>query len=149
MKAPEADAEDPATLPLEQGGREPGDRHRWSDRQHLDGGSSEHAGTGDSAGCESHRLHQLTAARSLSLPPLLRGGRAVADVDLVRRADPAVGVRSRADGVVCLAQPDDLQSIGRFYGDFSATSDAEVLTLLENSKDAGEIKRPHTEEHHG
>jgi len=58
-------------------------------------------------------------------------------------------LRSRADGVVCLAQPDDLQSIGRFYGDFSATSDAEVITLLENSKDAGEVKRPHTEEHHG
>jgi len=53
---------------------------------------------------------------------------------------------TRADRVVCLAQPDDLQSIGRFYGDFSATTDTAVLALLENSKGAGEVQHPHTEE---
>ncbi|GAA1823099.1 phosphoribosyltransferase [Planosporangium flavigriseum] len=35
-----------------------------------------------------------------------------------------------ADEVVCVQQPDLFQAVGQFYEDFSATSDADVVTLL-------------------
>ncbi len=39
-------------------------------------------------------------------------------------------LRAHADEVVCLEQPIDFQALGRFYDDFSATTDDEVLALL-------------------
>ena len=39
-----------------------------------------------------------------------------------------------ADRVVCLFKPEFFQAIGEFYGDFSQTSDEEVIKLLGESK---------------
>jgi putative phosphoribosyl transferase len=38
-----------------------------------------------------------------------------------------------ADEVVCVQQPDRFHAVGQFYEDFSATSDADVVTLLERA----------------
>jgi putative phosphoribosyl transferase len=40
------------------------------------------------------------------------------------------GLSSVADEVVCLETPDRFMAIGQWYGDFSQTSDEEVVTLL-------------------
>jgi len=47
--------------------------------------------------------------------------------------DTVAALRSEADEVVCLAQPQDLGAVGAYYDDFSATSDREVLALLGRS----------------
>jgi putative phosphoribosyl transferase len=39
-----------------------------------------------------------------------------------------------ADQVVCLWTPEELNSVGEWYGDFSQTSDEEVCTLLERAR---------------
>ena len=45
-----------------------------------------------------------------------------------------------ADRVVCLFTPEFFQAIGEFYGDFSQTSDEEVIKLLGESKQKPERK---------
>ena len=42
-------------------------------------------------------------------------------------------LRECTDTVVCLDVPDPFYGVGRFYGDFSQTSDAEVLALLKQA----------------
>jgi putative phosphoribosyl transferase len=49
----------------------------------------------------------------------------------VAPADAAADLRSEADEVVCLARPRPFGAVGRYYRDFSATTDAEVRQLLE------------------
>ncbi len=41
-----------------------------------------------------------------------------------------------ADRVVCLHKPEYFHAIGQFYGDFSQTSDREVITLLQENKES-------------
>ncbi len=43
-------------------------------------------------------------------------------------------LKNMSDRVVCLYKPEFFQAIGEFYGDFSQTSDEEVIRLLEESK---------------
>ena len=45
--------------------------------------------------------------------------------------DTIAGLRREADRVVCLATPEPFWAIGRFYVDFSQTSDEEVMALLD------------------
>jgi predicted phosphoribosyltransferase len=45
--------------------------------------------------------------------------------------DAVAALREEADEVVCLATPDDFMAVGEFYEDFTPTSDAEVVALLE------------------
>jgi len=45
--------------------------------------------------------------------------------------DTIAGLRREADRVVCLATPEPFWAIGRFYIDFSQTSDEEVIALLD------------------
>jgi putative phosphoribosyl transferase len=51
-------------------------------------------------------------------------------------APPAAvaGMADVADEVVCVQQPDRFQAVGQFYDDFSATSDADVVSLLEQAR---------------
>jgi putative phosphoribosyl transferase len=42
-------------------------------------------------------------------------------------------LRTDADEVICLEMPEFFAAIGQFYGDFSQTSDDEVITLLERA----------------
>jgi predicted phosphoribosyltransferase len=44
--------------------------------------------------------------------------------------DVVAMLRSSADAVVCLVQPDPFGSVGRWYADFDAVSQSEVLELL-------------------
>ena len=59
------------------------------------------------------------------------GARRVVVATPVAPADVVVSLRSNADGVVCLEQPDSFGSVGRWYRNFDAVSEAEVLELLE------------------
>jgi putative phosphoribosyl transferase len=43
-------------------------------------------------------------------------------------------LKSEADGVVCLAQPDPFGSVGRWYRHFEAVSDDEVVDLMASAK---------------
>jgi putative phosphoribosyl transferase len=52
----------------------------------------------------------------------------------VAPAEVVETLRASADGVVCLAQPDPFGSVGRWYADFDAVSQAEVLELLAGPK---------------
>jgi predicted phosphoribosyltransferase len=45
-------------------------------------------------------------------------------------------VRALADDAVCLLVPRDLDAVSRFYGDFSAVTDEEVVDLLRTSRKA-------------
>ncbi len=69
-------------------------------------------------------------------------------VRLLRAKDPAsvvvavpvappeavIALRSVADKVVAVSQPDSFYAIGQFYGDFSQTSDEEARRLLEEAR---------------
>ncbi|GHB48232.1 hypothetical protein GCM10010347_17560 [Streptomyces cirratus] len=44
--------------------------------------------------------------------------------------DAAARLRDSADELVCLSTPPAFSSVGQWYGDFSQTSDAQVITLL-------------------
>jgi len=44
-------------------------------------------------------------------------------------------LRSECDEVVCLAQPDPFYAVGAHYGDFTQTSDDEVIELLRRARD--------------
>jgi putative phosphoribosyl transferase len=67
------------------------------------------------AACQVARAHGAT--------------RVVLAVPVAPRAAIA-GLSSVADEVVCLETPDRFMAIGQWYGDFSQTSDEEVVTLL-------------------
>jgi putative phosphoribosyl transferase len=45
-----------------------------------------------------------------------------------------VGNMTGADEVVCVGTPDDFGSVGEYYDDFSATSDDEVILLLDSAE---------------
>jgi putative phosphoribosyl transferase len=45
----------------------------------------------------------------------------------------AAAIHDEADEVICLSQPHDFQSVGQWYGDFTQTSDEEVLAALRKS----------------
>lgn len=44
-------------------------------------------------------------------------------------------LRSECDEVLCLAQPDPFYAVGAHYGDFTQTSDDEVIELLRRARD--------------
>lgn len=44
--------------------------------------------------------------------------------------EACAALRVEADEVLCLYEPDDFGAVGRFYGDFAQTTDAEVRELL-------------------
>lgn len=58
----------------------------------------------------------------------------------VAPADTLELLRRLADEVVCLATPEPFMAVGAWYQDFTPTTDAEVLELLEL---AGRPERPH------
>ena len=41
-----------------------------------------------------------------------------------------------ADRVICLAQPDPFGSVGRWYRNFDAVSDSEVVELMTNAMES-------------
>jgi putative phosphoribosyl transferase len=45
-------------------------------------------------------------------------------------AEVVQSLREECDEIVCLATPEPFHAVGAHYGDFSQTSDAEVVTLL-------------------
>jgi putative phosphoribosyl transferase len=49
----------------------------------------------------------------------------------VGAAQTCQAMSSEADDVICVATPEPFYGVGRFYFDFSQTSDEEVVTLLE------------------
>ncbi|MEP7202288.1 MAG: phosphoribosyltransferase family protein [Ilumatobacteraceae bacterium] len=58
------------------------------------------------------------------------GAREVTVATPVAPADVVVMLRSEADRVVCLAQPDPFGSVGRWYRHFDAVTDREVVAVL-------------------
>ena len=52
----------------------------------------------------------------------------------VAPADELAALASEADDVVCLMTPDPFRAVGCFYRDFSQTSDAEVVRLLDAAR---------------
>ncbi len=81
------------------------------------------------AACEVARAHG--AARVVLAVPVAP-----------RAAIPALS--SVADEVVCLETPDRFMAIGQWYGDFSQTSDEEVVTLLHRAATATTAATPTT-----
>jgi predicted phosphoribosyltransferase len=51
--------------------------------------------------------------------------------------EACAALRSEADDVVCLYEPVDFGAVGRFYGEFSQTEDAEVRALLTDATRGG------------
>lgn len=49
-------------------------------------------------------------------------------------AQAAAAVHDEADEVICLSQPHDFQAVGQWYGDFSQTTDEEVLAALRKAE---------------
>lgn len=58
------------------------------------------------------------------------GAREVTVATPVAPAEVVEVLRLEADRVVCLAQPDPFGSVGRWYRDFEAVSDSEVVAVL-------------------
>jgi putative phosphoribosyl transferase len=52
----------------------------------------------------------------------------------VAAGDTIAELRGKADAVVCLATPEPFYAVGLHYVDFTQTSDAEVVTLLEEAR---------------
>jgi len=50
--------------------------------------------------------------------------------------DTAAQLARIADDVVCVAAPPDFHAVGLWYEDFSQTTDAEVVELLERARSA-------------
>ena len=50
-------------------------------------------------------------------------------------------IREVADAFICACAPADFESVGRWYEDFSQTTDQEVLQLLERSAHIGQSAR--------
>lgn len=79
---------------------------------------------------------------------LATGGSMRAALRSVRRGHPArlvlavpvappdtlASLQSEADEVVCLSTPEDFGAVGRFYDDFTQTTDEEVIRLLEAAR---------------
>ena len=64
------------------------------------------------------------------------GARRVVLAVPVAPLDTLAALAREVDEVVCLATPADFDSVGRFYRDFAATSDAEVVHLLADARHA-------------
>ncbi len=55
---------------------------------------------------------------------------------------PAVSaLRSVCDQLVCVEIPDPFHAVGEWYGDFTATSDDEVVDLLRTARETGQATR--------
>jgi putative phosphoribosyl transferase len=52
----------------------------------------------------------------------------------VAPADTVEGLRARADEVVCLVAPERFHAVGAHHDDFTQTSDAEVVALLDEAQ---------------
>ena len=52
----------------------------------------------------------------------------------VAAPDTIESLRGVADEIICLATPEPFHAVGPYYGDFTQTSDAEVISLLEQSR---------------
>jgi putative phosphoribosyl transferase len=55
----------------------------------------------------------------------------------VAPADELAALAPEADDVVCLATPDPFGAVGCFYRDFTQTTDAEVVELLDATRPGG------------
>jgi len=51
--------------------------------------------------------------------------------------EACAALRGEVDDVVCLYEPEDFRAVGRFYGEFSQTDDAEVRALLAEAERGG------------
>jgi predicted phosphoribosyltransferase/dienelactone hydrolase len=67
-----------------------------------------------------------------------RGAARVVLAAPVAAAETARELRSVVDELVCVATPQDFGAVGRFYRDFSQTSDDEVASLLATARTASE-----------
>lgn len=67
------------------------------------------------------------------------GARRVVLATPVAPPDTVARLRGDADDVVCLESPEPFFAIGQWYADFSQTSDAEVVALLERAARRGAI----------
>ena len=76
--------------------------------------------TGSTMSAAVQLLHKQRAVRVLVATP-------------VAAADSARRLRSEADEVITLIEPEDLGSVGRWYRDFSQTGDDEVRDLLKQA----------------
>jgi predicted phosphoribosyltransferase len=122
------------------------------------------------AAAEQLELERRERAYRGSRPPLQLAGRAVflvddglatgstmrAAVQAVREHRPArlvvavpvaaaatcAELRAEVDDVVCLSTPEPFLAVGRFYDDFSQTSDREVHDLLRAAEDAEAARVP-------
>lgn len=87
--------------------------------------------TGATASVACRVARDLGASRVIMAAP-------VGAPDAVRRVPGA-------DEVICLFRPWDFQAVGAHYRDFGQTSEAQVVTLLEHARRAGEEARHETE----
>jgi len=71
-----------------------------------------------------------------------RGASRVVLAAPVAAAETARGLRSVVDELVCVATPEDFGAVGRFYRDFSQTSDDEVASLLATARAASKRDHP-------
>ena len=77
--------------------------------------------TGASLLAGIHALRELSPAKIVVAVP-------VAPAQAVER------LAYEVDEIVCVATPEDFQAVGRFYDDFSQTSDEEVIALLATNR---------------
>jgi len=70
-----------------------------------------------------------------------RGAARVVLAAPVAAAETARELRSVVDELVCVATPEDFGAVGRFYQNFSQTSDDEVASLLATARTASEHTR--------
>ncbi len=63
----------------------------------------------------------------------------------VGAAESCRAVRAVADDVVCVATPEPLGSVGRWYDDFEQTSDAEVHDLLLRARESRRFMYPNVQ----
>jgi putative phosphoribosyl transferase len=66
-----------------------------------------------------------------------RGAGRVVVAAPVASADAVMGLAESADDVICLQTPRTFRAIGQFYGDFTQTSDVEVVGLLSRARMRG------------
>jgi putative phosphoribosyl transferase len=75
-----------------------------------------------------------------------RGARRIVLAVPVAPRDTLAELRTIADEVVCLYSPSEFRAIGRFYDDFTQTTDAEVATLLDAVPAAAGVAPPPTDD---
>ncbi|HET9093431.1 MAG TPA: phosphoribosyltransferase family protein, partial [Acidimicrobiales bacterium] len=83
-----------------------------------------------------------STARAACTLARAKGARRVVLAVPVAAESSAASLRDEADEVVVLAEPEYFLAIGQFYRDFSQTSDAEVIALLEESLAAEDARAP-------